>query len=101
MMQVHPLPHQPPTRTTSTGGPFRHFPPRDFEPFLPPYVPPRGRWQWIPDEQPVFRCPACANGGVCMCVRPERQITCFDSNGPAKTFTMVISSRSTGSLTIG
>jgi len=22
------------------------------------------------------RCPACRAGGICMCVRPEREVTC-------------------------
>lgn len=56
MMQVHPLPPQPATRiaSTSTGGLIpQYFPPAGFEPFLPP----RGRWEWVPDPAP--RLPGC------------------------------------------
>lgn len=57
-LQVLPLAPQPATRMTSTCGPIpQHFPPTGFEPFLPPYAPPRGRWVWIQDEQPVWPTP--------------------------------------------
>ena len=43
--------------------------------YIPP--PPRGRWVWIPDQVPQYGCPACANGGVCMCVRPDQGPTVY------------------------
>lgn len=85
---------------------FQHAPGRDEQPwFYPPPAPhvnpykppPRGRWEWVPDYQPhpfypqlPGGCPACRNGGVCMCVRPERQITCHSTGMPDKVFSLGI-----------
>ena len=49
--------------------------------YIPP--PPQGRWVWIPDQAPQYPsypCPACAAGGVCMCVRPGRETTVYCTN---------------------
>ena len=68
----------------------QYFPGANEQPwFYPPALPTPGRWVWIPD-QPRFGCAACANGGVCACVRPEREIMCGTIGSVERFDTMTV-----------
>lgn len=94
-LQVLPLAPQPKTITTHTGQ-ARHFPPAGFEPFLPPYVPPRGRWEWIPYPRPQPFFPEWVEG-----TWPSRPISAIGIDPAGPEFTVItVTTQADGSITI-